>query len=67
MQVTLNAPNNLPRKTLQKRIKEFEDRLQEEANTLSDQEENDSDEQHFDAAARSPEVKRLLSQLSLKL
>lgn len=67
MQVTLNAPNNLPRKTLQKRIKEFENRLQEEAKVLSDQNKTDADEQNFDAAVRSPEVKRLLSQLSRKL
>lgn len=67
MQITLNAPDSLPKTVLQKIIKEFENILEEEAKIFSNQKNDDTDELNFNAAARSPKVRKLLAELSQKL
>ncbi len=67
MQITLNAPDSIPKAVLQKIIKEFENILEEEAKILSTQKNDDTDELSFNAAAHSPKVRKLLAQLSKKL
>ena len=67
MQITLNAPDSIPKAVLQKIIKEFENILEEEAKILSTQKNDDTDELNFNAATHSPKVRKLLAQLSQKL
>lgn len=67
MQITLNAPDSLPKAVLQKIIKEFENILEEEAKIFSAEKKDDTDEFNFDSAARSPKIRKLLNQLSQKI
>ncbi len=67
MQVKLNAPDSLPKAVLQKIIEEFENILEEQAKIFSTQKNEDADELNFNAAVRSPKVRKLLAQLSKKL
>ncbi|MGR3294075.1 MAG: hypothetical protein ACUZ9M_08700 [Candidatus Scalindua sp.] len=67
MQITLNAPDSIPKAVLQEIIKEFENILEEEAKILSTRKNDDTDELNFNAAVHSPKVRKLLAQLSQKL